>query len=176
MHLSRTIETWVGAFVAAGLVAIFFVAVQVSNLGELQSAKGSYKVLARFENVGSLKVRAPVSVAGVRVGRVARITFDNRTYEAVVEMHIDPQYNTLPVDSSASILTAGLLGEQYVGLTPGGADENLKEGDELELTQSAIVLEKVISRFLFSKAEGDKGNSGPENSGGGPSKDGPAAN
>jgi phospholipid/cholesterol/gamma-HCH transport system substrate-binding protein len=160
MHVSKTTEIWVGLFVAIGLVALFFVAIQVSNLGELRTAKDSYRVTARFENVGGLKVRAPVSVGGVTVGRVSDISFDNKTYEAVVEMRIDPAYNTLPVDTSASILTAGLLGEQYVGLAPGGSDERLKDGDELELTQSAIVLEQVISRFLFNKAESggsDKG-------------------
>lgn len=165
MRSSAAIETWVGIFVAIGLVALFFVAMQVSNLGELRTAKGSYSVTARFENIGGLKVRAPVSMAGVTIGRVSRIAFDNKTYEAVVEMRIDPAYNTLPVDTSASILTAGLLGEQYVGLSPGGSDEHLKEGDEVDLTQSALVLEQVISRFLFNKAEGagsgsDKGGEG----------------
>ncbi len=160
MQASKTIEIWVGVFVAIGLVALFFVAMQVSNLAELHTAKGSYKVLARFENIGGLKVRAPVSVAGVKVGRVSHIGFDNQTYEAIVEMHIDPAFDTLPEDTSASILTAGLLGEQYIGLSPGGADEHLKDGDELELTQSAIILEQVISRFLFSKAEGGSSDKG----------------
>lgn len=170
MQASKTIEILVGLFVAMGLVALFFVAMQVSNLAELQTAKGSYKIMARFENIGGLKVRAPVSVAGVTVGRVSHIGFDNQTYEAVVEMRIDPVYNTLPVDTSASILTAGLLGEQYVGLSPGGADDQLKDGDELELTQSAMVLEQLISRFLFNKAEGGNseknGNGGGDNHGG----------
>jgi phospholipid/cholesterol/gamma-HCH transport system substrate-binding protein len=162
MQSSRAIEIWVGLFVAAGLIALFFLAMQVSNLAELKSNDSSYKIVARFENIGSLRVRAPVSVAGVTVGRVSSISFDNQTYEAVVEMRIDPQYNTLPIDTSASILTAGLLGEQYIGLSPGGAEEHLADGDEIELTQSAIVLEQVISRFLFNKAEGggDKGSGG----------------
>jgi phospholipid/cholesterol/gamma-HCH transport system substrate-binding protein len=166
MQSSRAKETWVGLFVAASLVALFFVAMQVSNLTELRATEGSYKVMARFENIGSLKVRARVSMAGVVVGRVSHIGFDNKTYEAIVEMHIDPTYDTLPVDTSASILTAGLLGEQYIGLSPGGSDEHLKDGDELELTQSAIILEQVISRFLFSKAEGGGSSSSPEKSGG----------
>jgi phospholipid/cholesterol/gamma-HCH transport system substrate-binding protein len=160
MQASRATEIWVGVFVAISLVALFFVAMQVSNLAELRTAQGSYLVTARFENIGGLKPRAPVSMAGVTVGRVSHIGFDNRTYEAIVEMRIDPAYDTLPADTSASILTAGLLGEQYIGLSPGGADEYLKDGDEVELTQSAIILEQVISRFLFSKAEGggsDKG-------------------
>jgi len=163
MQASKTIETWVGLFVAMGLVALFFVAMQVSNLAELQTNEASYKITARFENIGSLKVRAPVSVAGVKIGRVSHIGFDNKTFEAIVEMRIEPQFNTLPVDTSASILTAGLLGEQYIGLSPGGFDDTLKDGDELELTQSAIVLEQVISRFLFNKAESGSGNN---NSGG----------
>jgi phospholipid/cholesterol/gamma-HCH transport system substrate-binding protein len=167
MRSSRIIETWVGIFVAIGLVALFFVSMQVSNLGELRVARGSYSVTARFENVGGLKVRAPVNMAGVTVGRVSRIGFDNKTYEAVVEMRIDPAYNTLPMDTSASILTAGLLGEQYVGLTPGGSDDYLKEGDELELTQSALVLEQVISRFLFNKAESGGSDKSGEGDGGG---------
>lgn len=154
MRVTKTIEIWVGLFVAIGLIALFFVAMQVSNLGEMRTARGSYTVTARFENIGGLKVRAPVSMAGVRVGRVSRIAFDNKTYQAIVEMRIDPAYDTLPDDTSASILTAGLLGEQYIGLSPGGSDEFLKDGDELDLTQSAIVLEQVISRFLFGKAEG----------------------
>ena len=162
MQASRAIEIWVGLFVAISLVALFFVAMQVSNLAELRTAQGSYKVMARFENIGGLKVRAPVSVAGVVVGRVSHVGFDNKTYEAIVEMRIDPAYDTLPVDTSASILTAGLLGEQYIGLSPGGADEHLKDGDELELTQSAIILEQVISRFLFSKAEGGGSEKGGE--------------
>lgn len=154
MRVTKTIETWVGLFVAAGLVALFFIAMQVSNLGEIRTARGAYTVTARFDNIGGLKVRAPVSMAGVRVGRVSHIGFDNKTYEAIVEMRIDPAFDTLPVDTSASILTAGLLGEQYIGLSPGGSDDRLKEGDELELTQSAMVLEQIISRFLFNKAEG----------------------
>lgn len=162
MRATKTVETWVGLFVAIGLVALFFVAMQVSNLGEIRTAHGSYTVTARFDNIGGLKVRAPVSMAGVRVGRVSHIGFDNKTFEAVVEMRIDPAYDTLPVDTSASILTAGLLGEQYIGLSPGGSDEHLKEGDELELTQSAMILEQVISRFLFSKAEGGDKKSDPE--------------
>lgn len=156
MQASRTIEIWVGVFVALGLLGLFFVAMQVSNLGEFRTAKGSYTITAHFGNIGGLRVRAPVSMAGVTVGRVERIGFDDQRYEAVVHMRIDAAYQTLPEDTSASILTAGLLGEQYVGLSPGGSDEYLKDGAEIELTQSAMVLEQLISRFLFNKAEEGK--------------------
>lgn len=156
MQTTRAVEIWVGIFVAIGLLGLFFVAMQVSNLGEFRSAKGSYVVQAHFSNIGGLRVRAPVSMAGVTVGRVERIDFDAQRYEAVVAMRIDPAYDTLPEDTSASILTAGLLGEQYVGLSAGGSDVYLKEGDEIELTQSAVILEQLISRFLFNKAEEGK--------------------
>ncbi len=158
MQATRSIEIWVGVFVAMGLLALFFVAMQVSNLGEFSTAKGSYIVKAHFGNIGGLRVRAPVSMAGVTVGRVERIGFDDKRYEAVVEMRIEPAYRTLPDDTSASILTAGLLGEQYIGLSAGGSDTYLGDGDEIELTQSAMVLEQLISRFLFNKAEEGKDN------------------
>lgn len=163
MQASRTIEIWVGVFVALGLLGLFFVAMQVSNLGEFRTAEGSYRIKAHFGNIGGLRVRAPVSMAGVTVGRVERIEFDDQRYEAVVHMKIDSAYRTLPEDTSASILTAGLLGEQYVGLSPGGSEEYLKDGAELDLTQSAVVLEQLISRFLFNKAE--EGKSSPEGDG-----------
>lgn len=153
MH-SRIVETWVGLFVALGLVALFFLAMEVSNLGEITSSQKGYRLTAHFENTGNLKVRAPVSMAGVTIGRVTSIRFDKQTYQAVVDMHIGPEYDNLPSDTSASILTAGLLGEQFVGLTPGGLEDHLKDGDEIELTQSAVVLEQLISRFMFNKAEG----------------------
>jgi phospholipid/cholesterol/gamma-HCH transport system substrate-binding protein len=153
MQHSRVLETWVGVFVALGLLGLLFLAMQVSNLGELTVDDRSYTITARFSNIGSLKLRAPVSMSGVRVGRVSAIRFDRETYEAVVEMRVEPFFNTLPSDTSASILTQGLLGEQYIGLTPGGMDEPLRDGDTIEMTQSAMVLEQLISRFLFSKAE-----------------------
>lgn len=153
MQQSKTLEMWVGAFVALGMVALFFLAMQVSNLSDYQSGDG-YLVKARFDNIGSLKVRAPVSMAGVRIGRVSAIGFDKQRFQAVVEMRIDPQFDSLPEDTSAKILTAGLLGEQYIALEAGGADDLLKDGSTLELTQSSLVLEEVISKFLYSKAEG----------------------
>jgi len=154
MHNSKTVEITVGIFIVIGAAALFMLAMQVSNLSNATGGDG-YSVTARFENIGGLKVRSPVSVAGVRVGRVANIGFDNTTYEAVVTMEISGQYNTLPTDTSASIFTAGLLGEQYVSLEPGGEEKFLVEGGDLRLTQSAIVLEQVIGQFLYSQAEGD---------------------
>lgn len=164
MQQTKVLETWVGLFVALGILALFFMAMKVSNLADLKTDDKSYRVTARFQNAGSLKERSAVSMAGVRIGRVSAIRFDKETYEAVVEMQIDPQYNTIPSDSSASVLTAGLLGEQYVGLSAGGSDEFLKAGDKIELTQSALVLEEVISRFLFNKAEGGSDKAEKSNS------------
>lgn len=153
MH-SKVVETWVGVFVALGLVALFFLAMEVSNLGEMTSSHKGYRLTARFENAGNLKVRAPVSMAGVTIGRVTSIRFDKQSYQAIVDMHINPEFDNLPEDTSASILTAGLLGEQFVGLSPGALEDFLKDGDEIELTQSAMVMEQLISRLLFNKAEG----------------------
>lgn len=152
---SRTVEIWVGLFIAAGMAALFMLAMQVSNLTVVNDDDG-YNITARFDNISGLKVRSPVSVAGVRVGRVTDIGFDPKTFQAVVTMNINSQYKELPLDTSASIFTSGLLGEQYVGLEPGGDFEVLKDGDEIMLTQSAIVLEQLIGQLLFSKAsEGD---------------------
>lgn len=151
MNPSRTVEVLVGAFVALGLAALVFLAMQVSGLTQL-GEDAAYRVQARFENVGGLKVRSPVSMAGVRIGRVTAIRIDPQTYQAVVELSISTQYANLPVDTSAKILTSGLLGEQYVGLEAGGADAVLKDGSNIRLTQSALVLENLIGQFLFSKA------------------------
>ncbi|QSA98713.1 outer membrane lipid asymmetry maintenance protein MlaD [Methylococcus sp. EFPC2] len=163
MQQSKAIELWVGLFVGLGLIALFFLAMKVSNLADLKIDDKSYVIKARFENVGSLKPKALVSMAGVQVGRVSAVTFDKDSYEAVVEMRIDPRFDTIPEDSSASILTQGLLGEQYVGVSAGGAPDYLKDGDEIELTQSALVLEEVISRFLFNKAESGAEKKSSEN-------------
>ena len=148
---SRSVEVGVGVFVALGLAALLMLAMKVSNLASLASGNG-YSVRAHFENVGGLKIRSPVSMSGVRVGRVAAIEFDSERYDAVVTMEIEPQYDRIPRDTSASIFTAGLLGEQYISLDPGGDEEFLQAGDELRLTQSALVLEQVIGQFLYSKA------------------------
>ena len=150
----KNLELAVGLFVALGLAAFFMLAIKVSNLSSLGNDEG-YRVTAHFENIGGLKARAPVTLGGVRVGRVVGIGLDPQSYEAVVTMSIDPKYDRLPTDSSASILTSGLLGEQYVGLEPGGMDSYLKEGGTLKLTQSALVLEKLIGRVFTNMASGE---------------------
>ena len=144
----RQLEITVGGFVAVGLVALFMLAMKVSNFADY-SGSGDYRLQARFENIGGLKQRAPVSVAGVSVGRVASIVYDKNTFEAVVTLSIDEQFDGFPEDTSASIRTSGLLGEQYIGLEPGGAMDMLEDGDELMLTQSAMIWEKLISQFLY---------------------------
>lgn len=148
---SKGVEIGVGLFVALGLAALLMLAMKVSNLAE-SSVEGGYDIKARFDNIGGLKVRSPVTMAGVRLGRVTGISFDSETYEAVVTMTIMPQFDRLPEDTSASIFTAGLLGEQYVGLEAGGAEKFLQDNDEIKLTQSAVVLEQVIGQFLYSRA------------------------
>ena len=152
MNRLRTLEILVGAFMAAGFLALFFLAMEVSNLSADVGGDG-YRLQARFENVGSLKVRAPVTIAGVRVGRVEAIDFDQKRFEALVTLRIDPRYRQIPEDTIASIFTAGLLGEQYISLSPGGSEVNLVDGGLLEQTQSALVLEQMIGQFLFKKAE-----------------------
>lgn len=141
-------DTLVGFFVACGIAALFFMGLQISNLASYKK-QDSYKVIARFENSGGLKVKSPVSASGVRIGRVTSIKYDQNTYQSVVEMNIDAQYNSLPDDTIASIYTAGLLGEQYVNLEPGGSTDYLRDNSEIEITQSAIILERVIGQFLF---------------------------
>jgi phospholipid/cholesterol/gamma-HCH transport system substrate-binding protein len=145
-----TIDLWVGIFVVLGIGALLFLALKVGNLATF-SAGENYNVQARFVNIGSLKVRAPIKSAGVVVGRVADIRFDNETYEALVSMNLDQHYQ-FPRDSTAKILTSGILGEQYIGLEAGGDGVMLKNGDRVRLTQSAVVLENLISQFLFNKA------------------------
>ncbi|MBI1942495.1 MAG: outer membrane lipid asymmetry maintenance protein MlaD [Betaproteobacteria bacterium] len=144
-----TIDIWVGVFVAAGFAGLLFLALRVGNL--TFSTTQAYQVQAKFANIGGLKVRAPIKSAGVVVGRVSDVRFDNESYEAIVTFNIDTHYQ-FPRDTSAKILTSGLLGEQYVGLEAGGDGVMLKSGDRLRLTQSAVVLENLISQFLFNKA------------------------
>ena len=151
MAAKRTIELAVGVFVAAGIAAIGMLAFKVGNLATAE-VENPYQVKASFDNIGGLKVKSPVTMAGVRIGRVSHIGFDSDRYQAVVTLDIDSSYDRIPTDSNVSILTAGLLGEQYIGMEPGGAEEYLKAGDSIQLTQSALVLEKLISQFLFNKA------------------------
>ena len=149
--MNRSIlDLWVGFFVLLGIAALMFLALKVGNLSSAHMAE-TYVLEAKFDNIGGLKVRGPVKSAGVVVGRIADIKFDGGTYEAVVLMTIDGRYQ-FPKDTFASILTAGLLGEQYIGLDAGGDEKMLKAGDKIVKTQSAVVLEKLISQFLFSKA------------------------
>ena len=146
----RTLDLWVGFFVVLGFAALIFLAVRVGGDSDV-SGKSSYSVEAVFDNIGGLKAHAPVKSAGVIVGRVARIKLDPQTFRARVRLEINTRFE-FPQDTSASILTSGLLGEQYIGLDPGGDEVLLKNGDKLQLTQSAIVLEKLIGQFLFNKA------------------------
>ncbi|MBT3504836.1 MAG: outer membrane lipid asymmetry maintenance protein MlaD [Piscirickettsiaceae bacterium] len=155
MRQKKSTEVTVGLFVVLGLAALFFLAMKVSNLTSFNDEQG-YRVTAEFENVGGLKARSPVTLAGVRIGRVESITLDSYTYNANVVLNLYSSFNTLPTDTAASIYTAGLLGEQYIGLEAGAEEEFLKDGDVIELTQPALVLEQVIGQFLFSKAEGDE--------------------
>lgn len=152
MAAGKKLELMVGLFVALGIAALLMLALKVSNIGGINEDH-QFLIEARFDNIGSLKVRAPVTLAGVRIGRVESIKIDNTTFEAVVKLGIRSGYS-LPADTSASILTAGLLGEQYIGLEPGGAEQNLNSGDRIKLTQSALVLERLISQFLYRAAEG----------------------
>ena len=151
---SRQTEIAVGAFIFAGLLALVMLAMKVSNLTDFGSGD-TYEVKVKFDNIGGLKVRAPVKMAGVEIGRVADIGFDNKTFQAVAVMRISSRYNAIPKDTAAKIYTAGLLGEQYIALEAGGDEETLKNGDFITLTSNAVVLEQVISQFLYSKAAGD---------------------
>lgn len=148
---TRTIEILVGLFVAGALAALFMLSMQVSNLASYGNDEG-YRLRAAFDNIGGLKVRSPVSAGGVRIGKVADISYDNQRFEALVTLEIDEHYR-FPTDTSASILTEGLLGEQYVGLEPGAEEAYLQPGELIQLTQSALVLEQVIGQFLYSRAQ-----------------------
>jgi len=155
MMTRKELDLWVGLFAVAGIGAMLFLSLKVANLLTSFSSAEVYQINAKFENIGGLKVRAAVKSAGVVVGRVGDIRFDNDSFEAVVAMNLDKRFQ-FPKDSSAKILTSGLLGEQYVGITAGGDSVNLKAGDTLKLTQSAVVLENLIGQFLYNKAaEGD---------------------
>ncbi|MEW6313772.1 MAG: outer membrane lipid asymmetry maintenance protein MlaD [Pseudomonadota bacterium] len=152
-----TLDLWVGIFVAAGIGALMVLAMKVGNMSTFNSTD-SYQVYANFENIGGLKPRAPIKSAGVVVGRVGDIAFDGQRYEAKVTFNIDKRYQ-FSKDTTASIMTSGLLGEQYIGLEPGGDSAMLQQGDTITMTQSAIVLEKMIGQFLYGKAA-EGGNAG----------------
>jgi phospholipid/cholesterol/gamma-HCH transport system substrate-binding protein len=150
--MNKTVlDLWVGIFVIAGIGALLFLALKVGSMSAV-NASDSYEVLASFDNIGGLKARAPVKSAGVVVGRVADINFDSRSYVAVVTLRIDKRY-TFPKDTSAAIMTSGLLGEQYIGLEAGGDSVRLKDKDRILITQSAVVLENLIGHFLYGKAQ-----------------------
>ncbi len=155
----RSIELTVGAFVGIGLAALFMLAMQASNLSSYTS-DGQYELTARFDNIGGLKVKSAVKVSGVKVGQVSNIDYDMETFEAVVTMRISEQYDKFPKDTIASIFTSGLLGEQYIGLEPGGDEQVLADQGEIRHTQSAMVLEQIIGQFLFSKSQDNAKNEG----------------
>jgi phospholipid/cholesterol/gamma-HCH transport system substrate-binding protein len=161
----KSIETLVGGFVLLGMAGLVFLAMKAANLGSVGGGD-TYLVQARFENIGGLKVRAPVRTAGVTVGRVTKIMLDPKSFQGVVSMEIDRSYQ-FPKDSSAKILTAGLLGDQYVGMDPGGDDKTLVAGDTVPQTQSAVVLENLIGQFLSSKADAPAAAAAPAASGAG---------
>ena len=151
MQQKRGIDLMVGLFVLAGLAALVFLALRVGNLSTA-SVNNAYRLYAEFDNIGGLKLKAPVTMAGVNIGRVTDVKIDKEFYTAVVEMSIDANYDNLPEDTSAAILTAGLLGAQYVGLEPGAEESYLAEGGKIEITQSSLVLENLISTFITSGA------------------------
>ena len=151
MRQSRAIDVSTGLFVLLGLAAILFLVTQITNR-EFTISSTSYRLKASFENIGGLKAGAPVSMAGVTVGRVDRIEYDQDQMKAKVRLRIDGRYDRIPNDSDASIFTAGLLGGQYIGITPGGSEEFYKNGDQIEFVQDAVVLENLVSKYLFSQA------------------------
>ena len=154
MQQTRSVEIGTGLFVLLGMSALFFLTTQTTGGGDF-SAVDTYEVEARFSNVGSLKSRAPVAMSGVTIGRVTSVVFDPETLEAKVTFVIDSQYDRIPDDSDASILTSGLLGSQYIGLQAGGSDIYLEDGSEIFFTQSAIILENLIGKFLVNSGSSD---------------------
>jgi phospholipid/cholesterol/gamma-HCH transport system substrate-binding protein len=147
-----SLDVWVGIFVVGGMAALLILALKVGNAGDMLHAGPTYTLSANFENIGGLKPKAAVRSAGVVVGRVATIDFDPDTFNAVVTMNIDKRFSKFPRDTFASIYTAGLLGEQYIGLAPGGDEKLLADGDRITKTQKAVVLEDLIGQFLTSRA------------------------
>ena len=158
MQQTRSVEVGTGLFVLLGLAALFFLTTQTTGTDNF-SGDETFEVSARFENVGSLKSRAPVAMSGVTIGRVTSVEFDPAELNAIVKFEIDQTYDQIPDDSDASILTAGLLGSQYIGLQVGGSEFYLEEGSEIQFTQSAIVIENLISKYLFNNnSDSDSGS------------------
>ena len=155
MQQTRAVELGTGLFVLLGLAALFFLTTQTTGNTTFTSGD-TYEVTARFDNVGSLKVRAPVSMSGVTIGRVTAIEFDSVSLQAEVTFVIDQAFDQIPDDSDAAIQTSGMLGSQYIGLQAGGSETSLADGSEIEFTQSAIVLENLISKYLFSSGADDE--------------------
>ena len=154
METARTRELGTGLFIFLGFAALLFLATQTTDMEQYVQDTG-YRVTARFSDVAGLKERAPVTLAGVNVGRVERIEFDNDQLDAIVTLRIQNQYNRIPDDSDASINTAGLLGSKYIGIGPGGSETYFEEGSEVQITQSAVILEDVIGRLMFSQGQSD---------------------
>jgi phospholipid/cholesterol/gamma-HCH transport system substrate-binding protein len=168
MRANRTLEIGTGLFVLLGFAALLFLTTQLPASGlKLGGAKAGYHVTAEFDDIGDLKVGSPVTMSGVRLGEVSAIRFDPKSFKAVVTMRIDPQYNQIPEDSFASIQTQGLLGGKYIGLSPGGLDTYLKDGSQIEQTQSAIVLESLINKFFanYASSKGSDQSAGSASSG-----------
>jgi phospholipid/cholesterol/gamma-HCH transport system substrate-binding protein len=163
MRRSNTLNLGTGAFVVLGFAALFFLTTQTTSRGLSFGSAPHYNVTAKFDNIGDLRVGAPVSMSGVEVGRVAKIDFDTKEYKAVVAMRLNSKYNQIPTDSDASIYTQGLLGGKFIGITAGGAETYLKDKDQIDFTQSAFVLENLIGQFLanFAKSSGS-GSASPK--------------
>ncbi|MEY2624921.1 MAG: outer membrane lipid asymmetry maintenance protein MlaD [Gammaproteobacteria bacterium] len=170
MKPQRSLEIGTGLFVLLGFAALFFLTTQLPGSGLTVGGDTGYRVTARFDNIGDLKGGSPVSMAGVRIGRVESVTFDSNDYRAVVTLRIDQQFDRIPDDSDASIQTQGLLGGKYVGIGPGGSETFLKDGSQIEFTQSAIVLESLVNKFFANFAS--KGSEGDAAASEGGSKEG----
>lgn len=160
MKPQRSLEVGTGLFVLLGFAALFFLTTQLPGSGLQFRAESGYRVTAKFDNIGDLKAGSPVSMAGVRIGRVEGVAFDPNDYRAVVTLRIDAQYDRIPDDSDASVQTQGLLGGKYIGIGPGGSDSFLKDGGQIEFTQSAIVLESLVNKFFANFAS--KGSDGKD--------------
>ena len=163
MRKTHTLNLGTGAFVLLGFAALFYLTTQTTSRGLSFSTPAHYDVVAKFDNIGDLKVGAPVSMAGVEIGRVVNIGFDTKEYKAVVTMSLNARYNQIPTDSDASIYTQGLLGGKFIGLTAGGSDTYLKDKDQIDFTQSAFVLENLIGQLLanFAKSKPDSSSAAP---------------